>query len=222
MGDLSALHAQATRLILALREGMERLEAIEGGFRTGDPTALARDLQLKLSELQRTSRELDSTWRMQMVRQGTTKVDVWKRKVAAVSEEADVLSSSLDRFGGREARRRREQAEREELMAEAAVGRRYKDEMDEEAAVAGHVLRSRRALADMFEQGSGILAGMAGGRERIKAAQKKMLDVINSVGLGDSVLRMIERRHRTDAYIALGGMAVVVLFTGGLLWWAWR
>ena len=29
MGDLSSLHAQATRLILALREGMERLEAIE-------------------------------------------------------------------------------------------------------------------------------------------------------------------------------------------------
>jgi hypothetical protein len=141
------------------------------------------------------------------------------------------------------------------------MGRRLKAEMDEEAAVAGHVLRSRRMLADMFEQGSGILAGMAGSRERIKVrpaaraaagrgrgtprrgvaaraseasrapptqaptprpptstppdapppptpqkAQKKMLDVINSVGLGDSVLRMIERRHKTDAYIALGGM----------------
>lgn len=29
MGDLSSLHAQATRLILALRDGLERLEAIE-------------------------------------------------------------------------------------------------------------------------------------------------------------------------------------------------
>jgi hypothetical protein len=42
MGELSALHAQATRLILALREGMERLEAIEvGSFRTGAPGAPA-------------------------------------------------------------------------------------------------------------------------------------------------------------------------------------
>ncbi len=29
MGDLTALHAQATRLILSLREGLERLEAAE-------------------------------------------------------------------------------------------------------------------------------------------------------------------------------------------------
>lgn len=33
-----------------------------------------------------------------------------------------------------------------------------------------------------------------------------MLDVLNSVGLGESVLKMIERRHRTDLYIAVGGM----------------
>lgn len=283
-------------------------------------------------------------------------------KVEAVSEEADVLGRSLDRFGGREARRRREKEEREELMASAALGRRYKDEMDEEAAVAGHIGRSRKMLGEMFDQGAGILAGMAGSRERIKvrarararrdpafvlrlsagervgygapggrqrhlntaqrshrpfaslaflphphhgplpppprltcplaprhsltttpsqAAQKKMLDVINSVGLGESVLRMIERRHKTDAYIAIGGMvrgrragwvlggfweggrkgggtgtgrvqantvawcfcsctspihypdaefplspasfqAVVVIFTVGLLWWAWH
>ncbi|GBF98735.1 hypothetical protein Rsub_11284 [Raphidocelis subcapitata] len=222
MGDLSALHAQATRLVLALREGMERLEAIEGGMRTGDASTLARDLQHKLSELQRTSRELDSTWRMQVVRQGGGRVDVWKRKVESVAEEAEFMATSLDRFGGREALRRREAAERDELLSSAAVGRRLKGEMDEEAAVAGHVVRSRRALADMFEQGSGILAGMAGSRERIKAAQRKVLDVMNSVGLGDSVLRAIERRHKADAYIAAGGMILALAFTGGLLWWAWR
>lgn len=197
------------------------MEAMEGGNRSGDPTPLARDLQQKLGELQRTSRELDSIWRMQMVRQGSAKIDIWKRKVEAVAEEADFMSSSLDRFGGRESRRRREQQEREELLADAAMGRRIKGEMDEEAAVQGHVVRSRRMLNDMFEQGTGILASMAGSRERIKKAQKKMLDVINSVGLGDSVLRMIERRHKTDAYVAIGGMVVIVTFTAGLLWWAW-
>lgn len=54
-----------------------------------------------------------------------------------------------------------------------------------------------------------------------QSAQKKVLDVINSVGLGDSVLRMIERRHEGDTYLALGGMGAVMLLTGGLLWWVW-
>lgn len=39
-----------------------------------------------------------------------------------------------------------------------------------------------------------------------QAAQRKALDVLNSVGMGESVLRMIERRHRSDLYLALGGM----------------
>lgn len=47
----------------------------------------------------------------------------------------------------------------------------------------------------------------------LQKAQKKMLDVINSVGLGESVLKMIERRHRADLYLALGGMVSVVLET---------
>ncbi|KAF8056259.1 MEMB11 [Scenedesmus sp. PABB004] len=182
---------------------------------------LARDLQQKLAELQRTSRELDGSWRMALVRQQTAKHDVWKRKVEQVSEEADFLRTSLERFGGRQALRQREAADRDELLARAEAGRRVKDEMDEEAAVAGHIGRSRRYLGEMFEQGTSILAGMSANRERIKAAQTKVLDVINSVGLGESVLKMIERRHRTDAYIAVGGMVATVLLTIGLIWWAW-
>jgi Golgi SNAP receptor complex protein 2 len=37
-------------------------------------------------------------------------------------------------------------------------------------------------------------------------AQRKALDIINSVGLGDSVLKMIEKRQRGDIYLVLGGM----------------
>jgi hypothetical protein len=33
-----------------------------------------------------------------------------------------------------------------------------------------------------------------------------MLDVINSVGLSGSMLKVIERRHKSDAYLALGSM----------------
>eukprot|EP00878_Enallax_costatus_P020018 GHUV01021146.1.p3 GENE.GHUV01021146.1~~GHUV01021146.1.p3 ORF type:complete len:103 (+),score=19.48 GHUV01021146.1:823-1131(+) len=101
------------------------------------------------------------------------------------------------------------------------MGQKIKNEMDEEAAVMGHVTRSRRYLNDMYEQGTSILTNMSANRERIKKAQRKMLDVINSVGLGESVLKVIERRHRSDLYLALGGMGAITLFTFGLIWWAW-
>ncbi|WIA22152.1 hypothetical protein OEZ85_004488 [Tetradesmus obliquus] len=221
MSDLPALHARATKLILALRAGLGRLESVEHGEGPGDPAALARDLQQKLAELQRISRELDSSWRMALVRQQTAKHDVWKRKVEQVSDEADFLRQSLDRFGGRQVARQREAADREELLARAEMGRQIKDAMDEEAAVMGHVTRSRRMMSEMFEQGGSILANMSQNRERIKRAQKKMLDVLNSVGMGESVLRMIERRHKADVYLALGGMGTIGLLTFGLIWWRW-
>ena len=40
----------------------------------------------------------------------------------------------------------------------------------------------------------------------LQDAQRKALDIINSVGLGDSVLKMIEKRQRGDIYLVLGGM----------------
>jgi len=43
---------------------------------------MARDLQPKLRDLQRISQQLDSIWRMEVVRQNNTKRDVWKRWVA--------------------------------------------------------------------------------------------------------------------------------------------
>lgn len=40
----------------------------------------------------------------------------------------------------------------------------------------------------------------------LQAAKTKALDVINSLGLSDSLLRVIERRQKLDKYITYGGM----------------
>ncbi len=40
----------------------------------------------------------------------------------------------------------------------------------------------------------------------MQAAQRKVLDVINSVGLSDSLLRVIDRRQRLDRWITYSGM----------------
>ena len=54
----------------------------------------------------------------------------------------------------------------------------------------------------------------------VQAAQRKALDVLNSVGLSDSVLRLIDRRQRLDKWLTYGGMVLVVLLLGAYLWWS--
>ncbi|KXZ49514.1 MEMB1 protein [Gonium pectorale] len=226
MSDLTSLHSQAKRLILLLREGLERLEALEGAATRQAPerdvtTGLARDLRQKLVDLARISGEMDCIWRMQVVRENTSKRDVWKRKVEQVSEELDTIRRAMDRQTSRESRRAAEAREREELLSRGEMGRRAKQEMDEEAGMAGSVQRSKRYLEEMFDSGANILASMAGNRERLKAAQKKALDVLNTVGLGESMLRMIERRQRMDVYTAYGGMVVILLVVTLCVWIFW-
>ena len=250
MADVAALHAQATRLVLALRTGVERLETLEqqqqqqgigGGGRIGQPPgggnsaggsgnasappaeALARDLQRKLQELRATSRQLDATWRMALARQpaAAAKRDVWGTRVESVAEECDSLAHALDRFGGREAARRREAADRAELLGHAEAGRAARVEADADAEALSSVGRSRRAVADMLDQGSGILSTMASSRERLKRAQRRVLDLANGAGLGESLLRLAERRQRGDAMLVYGGMAATTLFTGLLLYHVW-
>lgn len=251
MADVAALHAQATRLVLALRTGVERLETLEqqqhgGGYgnrigggggisggggangqqqqqQTAPAEALARDLQRKLQELRATSRQLDATWRMALARQpaAASKRDVWGARVESVAEECDVLALAVDRFGGREAARRREAADRAELLGHAEAGRAARVEADADAEALSSVGRSRRAVADMLDQGGGILATMQSSRETIKRAQRRLLDLANGAGLGESLLRLAERRQRGDAMIVYGGMAGVTLVTGMVLWHVW-
>lgn len=52
-----------------------------------------------------------------------------------------------------------------------------------------------------------------------QSAQRRLLDVINSVGLSDSLLRMADRRHRTDKLLAYGGMAATLLMVVLLYWY---
>ena len=51
----------------------------------------------------------------------------------------------------------------------------------------------------------------------MQAAHKKVLDVANTMGLSQSLIRIIERREFVDKMIVYGGM----LLTLGLLAWCW-
>lgn len=228
MADLQTVHTQAKRLILTLRAGLERLETAEQSSGTLVPSGLAGELQQQLQQLQRLSGELDAVWRMQALREAASKRDIWKRKVEQISEETDALRTGLDRFTGRQARRRVEEQQRQELMDRRAGGSGGlfgpggggTTQLDSDLKSAGHVRNSMRVVEEAYETGVGIIGSMAGQRERLKATHRKVLDVLNTVGLSDSVLRLVERRQRMDQVVVYGGMLGTLVLVALLYWWA--
>lgn len=69
----------------------------------------------------------------------------------------------------------------------------------------------------LVELGAGAVAGPSC-TPSARHARRKALDVINSLGLSDSVLRVIERRQFRDQVIVYGGIALVTIVVLYLLW----
>ena len=60
-------------------------------------------------------------------------------------------------------------------------------------------------------------------RDKLKGAHKRVLDIANSLGVSDNVLRMIEKREFFDKLIVYGGIVVTLLIFFGLLYlFRWR
>ncbi|GMH44861.1 hypothetical protein BSKO_12813 [Bryopsis sp. KO-2023] len=216
MSDLPALHTQARRLVLSLRQGLERLEDAEGQGR--NVAVKAQQLQTSLGDLERISAEMDGVWRMHVMRENPSNRDLWKRKVQLIAEDVDSIRASLQRFGAREQRRIRETEEREELLGRRREGAQVARQMDAESQMAKSVQNSKTVLEESFSMGTSILENMAKNRDVLKRAQRRALDIINTVGLSDSLLRVIERRQKGDVLLTYGGMVAVVLLVL-LLWW---
>jgi len=168
--------------------------------------------------LQKVSIDMDGLWRMQMLREAASKRDIWKRKVEQVAEEADSLRLSLDKYNVQQHRRQVEEQQRTELLQRRAEGRPAMD-LGAEVAARRHVENSKRVVEEAYQTGIGVLSAMSGQRDRLKFAQRKVLDVLNGLGLSDSVLRVAERRIAVDKLIAYGGMLGITVLLIVLYWW---
>lgn len=213
---LSDLYQHSRHSLLRVRDGLERLERLEntGGTAGAD---LAQGVQQDLAQVQNGILEMERLWHQQIP---TSQRGLWKRKVEQVAEESNSLKLSLEKYLARQRRRQVEVQEREELLKRlngdsASILQVY----DEESQVMETVQNSSRMLDDAFATGTAVLAKYSEQRDRLKAAQRKALDVLNTVGLSNSVLRVIERRHRMDKWISYVGMIVTIVIV--ITVWMW-
>ena len=126
-----------------------------------------------------------------------------------------------------------EEQQRQELLSGSRTAAEYAMQSEADAQGMSYVDNSKRVIEEAFQTGTAVLQNMTGQRERLKvlclwcldghgvsaiaftectflqAAKTKALDVINSLGLSDSLLRVIEQRQKMDKYITYGGMVSI-------------
>ncbi|XVF06654.1 hypothetical protein REPUB_Repub06bG0068800 [Reevesia pubescens] len=220
-GTLSEVYQSARKLLLRARDGIERLERFESSVSGGagglDSPELSFAVKKDISQIHSLCADMDRLWRSIAAK---SQRDLWKRKVEQVAEEADSLKDSLDKYSMRNQRRMLEVKERAELLGRAnGESAHVLRIFDEEAQAMQSVRNSSRMLQESFATGTAILSKYAEQRDRLKRAQRKALDVLNTVGLSNSVLRLIERRNRVDTWIKYVGMFLTVIIL--YFFWKW-
>lgn len=229
---LSEVYQQARHLLLRVRDGLERLERLESHSSSSLPSSssasgrshddsstpdLAQSLKRDLSQLQTYSVDMDRLWRSQVP---ASQRDLWKRKLEQVAEEVDSLKLGLDKYLSRRHRRQMEAKERAELLERVNGDSAHVMQIfDDEAQARQSARNSSYMLDEAYATGVAVLSKYAEQRDRLKQAQRKALDILNTVGLSNSVLKIIERRHRLDKWISYIGMFLTVVVI--IIVWRW-
>ena len=76
---------------------------------------------------------------------------------------------------------------------------------------------TNRYMDDLLGQGSSILENLREQRGSLKGAQRKMLDVLNTLGMSNTVIRLIEKRAEGDKRIHIGGMILTCFMMWGII-----
>eukprot|EP00249_Psilotum_nudum_P015019 c25123_g1_i1 orf=50-835(+) len=230
--NLSDVYQQSRHSLLIVRDGLERLERLESNANLAISSSaaasgksavdadLAQLMKREMAQLQAYSVQMDRLWRSQVAKPHQ---DLWKRKVEQIAEEAESLEMGLNKYLSRQHRRQREAQERVELFqrmnGDSSEGAQILQIFDEEAQAMQSARNSSNMIDEAYATGTAVLAKFAEQRDWLKHAQCKALDILNTVGLSSSVLKLAERRHRTDKWISYVGM--IVTFVVVIMIWRW-
>jgi len=141
-----------------------------------------------------------------------------KIRVDQLKYDLQHLNSSLQSQVNRVASRQREALDREALLnTNFTTNAATKDSettilINNAMAHQESLTRVNSHLDSILNQGAEIMEGLQHQGASLKNVKKKVLDVMNTLGMSTTVIRMIERRGQGDKMILIGGMILTCVF----------
>jgi hypothetical protein len=196
--NVSDSYQQATALKLQLQSD---ITALESRSRNGSgPIPDVAEVERRLQEFERCLGTL-----AQLAETNARKV-LWQSRHHALANHLWSFTASLQHF--QRARAASQFArDHEALMGsapDAALIRSFEDEADALRRSEGH-------LESYLEQGAGLLGDLRQQSQKLTGVSGKLHDLLGSLGVSRSLLRLAERQTSIDQYTVFGGMAVVLL-----------
>jgi Golgi SNAP receptor complex protein 2 len=141
-----------------------------------------------------------------------------KMRVDQLKYDARHLSAAHRNLKQRRIAKEQEERERDELLTRRFTTNASASAGDTAIAME-HMQRENNSLSsahrgvdELLSSGGSILGGLRDQRETLKGAHRKILEISNSLGMSNTVMRLIEKRAFKDRVILFSGMTLFSLF----------
>jgi Golgi SNAP receptor complex protein 2 len=201
-----------------LPEDKRRLHELELQFielERGNPNISYSDVNLGLSEM---DKRLDDLDRLVQSEPSHRREDC-RRRLQHLRNSHQHIKNSLENWYRRRSKNNIE-IQRRELFGNADLegGVPTESEMAENSSL----LKSTRMVNDYIATGQETLSNLVGQKERLKAVQRKVFDILNYLGLSNNIMKSVEKRDVVDKWIVYAGMLIVILLLGFIYFFLFR
>lgn len=195
---LSELLPEEKRKLHELEQQLIELER-------GNATIHASDISIGLNEMSARLDELDKL----VLKEPKARRDDCRRRVQHLRTTYAHIRDSLQNLVRRKDRSRYD-ANRRDLFAESNRNIEAGD-IEAELAENSSLQRSGRMLNEYIAVGQETMSNLMSQKERLKGIQRKAFDILNSLGIANTLMRAVERRDSVDQWIVYGGMVFIVV-----------
>jgi len=212
---MEALYHQTNRLF---QETQDFFGSLERTHSEEDVQRLLGEIQARLEQLWSNCERLD----MLASKEPVARRQNAKLRADQLKYDIQHLNAALQSVQSRAAAKEQQATEREMLLntqftTNAAASSETSIMIDRALEHGNSLTRSNRYMDDLLSQGAATIQNLRDQRSTLKGVQKKILDVANTLGMSNTVIRLIERRGQQDKYILIGGMVATCILMFGVV-----
>ncbi|KAL3888471.1 hypothetical protein ACJMK2_000867 [Sinanodonta woodiana] len=209
---METLYHQTNRLIQEIQNDLGRLERAAGK----DVHLVENEIQAQIDHIVSNCERLE----ILVNKEPPTRRANAKMRVDQLKYDCQHIQAALRTLQHKRYQRENEERERENLLT-----RKFERNNGDTTVMIDAALQHNTKLQDanreidnLIGSGSSIITNLREQRLTLKGAHRKILDIANTLGLSNTVMRLIERRTTQDKFIFYGGL----ILTCVIMFLAWR
>lgn len=211
---MEVLYHQTSKLVHEVQGSLGTLERAP----SNDPSLIAieNEIHSRIDEILSNCERLD----ILVNKEPPTRRANAKLRVDQLKYDCQHLQASVRNVQNRRFLREQEEREREALLSHHFEPNDSSTSVMIDAALQHNqrLTDAHHGMDDLLSSGTSILSSLREQRMTLKGAHKKILDIANTLGLSNTVMRLIEKRASQDKIILFGGMIVTCV----IMFLAWK